>query len=242
MGGSKEMTQIIESPGMWVACSVIVIMILVQAIGFVKIGLKGSRDLGMNQNQVKQGMKAAMITTIAPTLTQVIILVSLLAALGTPNAFMRVIDIGAPRSELTQLANAASVYGVEVGGEGYNLEVFSAALWAMAVVNGGWMLVALLTAKKMGVMVDTMNKRFAPKWVKGLMSGSMIGLFAYLLSNNIMGSSSNRPMYILAAAIGAVSMFSMKKIFAKNKTLLATSLGLSMIVGVIITGLINTFM
>lgn len=44
---------------------------------------------------------------------------------------MRIIDIGAPRSELTQLANAASLYGVEVGGIGFDLEVFSAALWAM---------------------------------------------------------------------------------------------------------------
>lgn len=237
-----EFNQIIESPGMWVACSIIVIMILIQAIGFVRIGLKASRDLNMNQEQVKEGMKAAMITTIAPTLTQIVILVSLLAALGTPNAFMRVIDIGAPRSELTQLANAASVYGVEVGGAGYDLEVFSAALWAMAVVNGGWMLVALLTAKRMGVMVESMNKRFNPKWVKGLMSGSMVGLFAYLLTNNVVGSSSNRPLYILAAGVGAVSMVLMKKAFAKNKTLLATSLGLSMIVGVVVAGMVNTFM
>ena len=230
-----NLEQIMESPGMWLACSLIIICILVQAIGFVRIGLKGSKSLGMDQSRVKQGIKAAMLTSVGPSLAQVVILVSMLAVLGTPNSFMRINDIGAPRSELTQIGNAAAVYGVEVGTGSFTTEVFTAALWSMAIVNGGWMIVALLSAKKMGTLVDKLNTRFSPKWVKMVMSGSMMGIFAYLLSNSVYSSSKINGLNLTAI----VCMILIKALFRKNKTVQSISLGVAMIIGVIVAGVIN---
>ena len=234
-----NLEQIMESPGMWLACSLIIICILVQAIGFVRIGLKGSKSLGMDQSRVKQGIKAAMLTSVGPSLAQVVILVSMLAVLGTPNSFMRINDIGAPRSELTQIGNAAAVYGVEVGTGSFTTEVFTAALWSMAIVNGGWMIVALLSAKKMGTLVDKLNTRFSPKWVKMVMSGSMMGIFAYLLSNSVYSSSKINGLDLTAALTAIVCMMFIKALFRKNKTVQSISLGVAMIIGVIVAGVIN---
>ena len=102
----------------------------------------------------------------------------------------------------------------------------------MALNNVGWMLVALLFTHRMGTMVTKLNQKYDPKWIKYLMSGASIGLFAFLLSGQLVNAKINN---WYAAFISAASMLLISKIIKKHQRLQELALGISMIVGMLLT-------
>lgn len=75
-----------------------------------------------------------------------------------------------------------AVVGVDMRSAAFDLKAFSYALWGMALNNAGWMLVALLFVKRMNSAISKMNQKYDPAWVKLIMTGAAIGLFASLWS------------------------------------------------------------
>ena len=177
-----DLKSVMNSPGMWVASSIMVIVVVVQSALFLREGFKAADALGMPRSTVAKGMRAAMITAIGPSLGPVVILLALLAVLGGPTTWMRMNDIGAARTELAMSALATKVVGVDMRSAAFDLKAFSYALWGMALNNAGWMLVALLFVKRMNSAISKMNQKYDPAWVKLIMTGAAIGLFASLWS------------------------------------------------------------
>lgn len=234
-----KLNEIMNSYGMWIACSFMMLVLIIQSVLFVKVSLKESKNLGMDQQKIKEGIRSAMVTSIGPTVAQIVILMSLIAVVGAPNAWMRINDVGAGRSEIAQVSIGASVFGVEPGAAGYGVEAFSYSLWAMALNNVGWMIMALLCAGKMGIMVEKLNTKYDPKWIKLLMKGSVLGVFGYLLTGNIIGKPN---YYILAAVISAIVMLALGKLFGKNQRIQEISLGIAMLCGMLITNAIKLYL
>ncbi|MBP2666543.1 MAG: hypothetical protein H6Q76_1523, partial [Firmicutes bacterium] len=139
-----NLQSVMNSPGMWIASSFMVLVVLVQSALFMREGFKAANKLGMPRSECIKGMRAAMITAIGPSLAPVVILLALLAVLGGPTTWMRMNDIGAARTELAMSALATKVYGVEMRSAAFDLKAFSYAIWGMAMNNAGWMLVALI--------------------------------------------------------------------------------------------------
>lgn len=239
MENGLKLNEIMNSYGMWIACSFMMLVLIIQSVLFVKASLKESKNLGMDQQKIKEGIRSAMVTSIGPTVAQIVILMSLIAVVGAPNAWMRINDVGAGRSEIAQVSIGASVFGVEPGAAGYGVEAFSYSLWAMALNNVGWMIMALLCAGKMGIMVEKLNTKYDPKWIKLLMKGSVLGVFGYLLTSNIIGKPN---YYILAAVISAIVMLALGKLFGKNQRIQEISLGIAMLCGMLITNAIKLYL
>ena len=173
---------VMNSPGMWIASSAMVLVVLIQSMLFLREGFKAADKLGMPRSSCIKGMRAAMITAIGPSLAPVVILLALLAVLGGPTTWMRMNDIGAARTELAMSALATKVINVDMRSAAFDLKAFSYAIWGMALNNAGWMLVALIFVKRMNSAIGKMNQRYNPAWVKLIMTGAAIGLFASLWS------------------------------------------------------------
>lgn len=215
-----------NSFSMWIACSFMVIVIVFQSVLYFRLGRKEASRLGIPQQTVNASIRAAAITAVGPTLSAAIVLLSLVVTVGTPMAWMRLNDIGAARTELSVVALAKTLLPEGTTAD----DMFTFAAWGMAFNNMGWMLVTLLVTPRMGLAVDKMNEKINPLMVKAIMAGASIGLFSYLLSNNLVGRKS--PFWVAAITAG-IAIIVMNKIFAKNQRMLELSLGIAMIIGMI---------
>jgi len=222
-----NLQSVMNSPGMWIASSAMVIVVVVQSMLFMREGFKAADKLGMSRSECIKGMRAAMITAIGPSLAPVVILLALLAVLGGPTTWMRMNDIGAARTELAMSALATKVYGVEMRSAAFDLKAFSYAIWGMAMNNAGWMLVALIFVKRMNSAIKKMNQKYNPAWVKLIMTGAAIGLFASLWSPALIKGGGE----FVAGMVAFVVMYLISKYAGKYPRLQEPALGISMLIG-----------
>lgn len=225
-GGRVLDSSLMSSFGMWLACGLMVGVIVFQSILYFRVGKKEAQKLGVPSGTINASIRAAAITSVGPTLSAAIVLLSLVITVGSPMAWMRLNDIGAARTELSVVALAKSILPATASAD----EAFTFASWGMALNNMGWMAVTLFATHRMGATVNKMNEKINPLLVKAVMGGASIGLFAYLLSNNLVGKKS--PQWIAAFAAG-VSIILMNTAFAKNQRLQELSLGIAMIIGMV---------
>ncbi|MDO4179553.1 MAG: DUF5058 family protein [Phascolarctobacterium sp.] len=222
--------QVINSPMLWAVSSLMVIVILGQAIWYLSAALKEAKNLGIPMEDVRNGMRSAMITAVGPSLGLVIVLLSLVALLGAPTTWMRLNDIGSGRTEVTVTALACNILGVNLGSGGLNLQGFALALWAMALNNFGWLIVALLCTGSMASIVEKMNAKYDPLWTKLIMNGTTFGIFAYLWINSIWKKKINN-YSVAAVVIAAITILLIDKFFGKNQRMQELSIGIAMVVG-----------
>ncbi|MBS6952258.1 MAG: DUF5058 family protein [Enterocloster asparagiformis] len=221
-----DIQKIMNNPGLWVVCSVMVIVIVVQGILFFRTGSAEAKRLGIPKEKVTKAIRAAVITALGPTLSSAIVLLSLVVVIGGPMAWMRLNDVGAARTEMAVVSMSQAILPENAS----ELTALTFASWGQAINNVGWMIVALLTTSRMGWAVDKMNRKFSPKVVKAVMFGAGVGLFAYLVSNNVIGKKSP---YWVASLVAGLSIFVINRYLGKYQRLQEFSLGIAMILGMV---------
>lgn len=225
---------IINSPWLWLICSIMVIVILTQSILYFRLGHKEAKQLNIPKEKVNHGVRAAVITAIGPTLSSAIVLLSLVVMIGGPMAWMRLNDVGAARTEMAIVSMVQSI----IPSGASEITALDFAAWGQAFNNVGWMIVALVLTKRMGWAVGKMNDKFSPIIVKAAMSGAAVGLFAYLVPNNLIGKASP---YWVAAVVSGASILVINKIFKNQQRLQEFSLGIAMILGMIAASITSGF-
>lgn len=227
-----DLKEIMNSPGLWVASAVMVVAVVGQAIFFLRASLKEAKLIGLERQQYIAGMRSSLITAIGPSFSPVIVLLSMVAVIGGPTTWMRLCDVGAGRTELAIVSLASAAVGAEPGTASFGMEAFTYSIWAMALNNLGWLVVVLLTTHRMSGIVDKLYTKYDPKWIKLLMGGTILGLFSYLVSNQIApGIMEGNMAPIVAAVASGASMLIISRLLAKFQRLQELSLGISMIVG-----------
>lgn len=227
-----EETAILNSPGLWAISSLMIIVLLISAIVYLKVSFAEAEKIGLEKRRCIAGLRSAMITAIGPSLSPVIIAFALIAVVGAPTTWMRLNDVGAARTEIAAISLAAGVVGLDPQSAGFGIKGFAYALWGMALNNFGWILVTLILTPGMSKYVTKLNEKYDPVWVKLALSGATVGLFAYLTSRQLV---SLKPGLWCATAISAISMLIISKIFAKHARLQELALGLSMLIGMLVT-------
>ena len=112
------------------------------------------------------------------------------------------------------VALSSGLLGIEPGTAAFNLEAFSYSIWGMALNNLGWLVVVLITVHKMTGIVDKLYAKYNPKWIKLFMGGTIIGLFAYLLSNTFVAKMIVGDFApIVACLVAAGAMIVINKLF-----------------------------
>ena len=230
-----EFKEIINSPGMWIASSIMIITIIVESTVFLKAGIDEAKRMGIPKERWMAGIRSAAITAVGPSFAPVIIMMALLAVMGTPTTWMRMNDIGAARSEMAMITLAAKVAGVEPNTASWGIKGFAYALWGMALNNVGWMLAALLLTHRMSKVVASLNSKYDANTVKLVIAGSGIGLFAFLLAPALVPYKTST---WIAAFVGAGSMVVISTVFKNYPRLQEIGLGLSIIIGMYVTAAI----
>ncbi len=134
---------------------------------------------------------------------------------------MRLSMIGAAATELTAAATGAAAYGVELGGEGYDIYAMANSLLTMAVNGCGWLaVVALLTPR-----MESIRQKIGggDSVLLGIITASAsIGLFAYMASQYYI-QITQIPANAWACIAGTVIMFACVKFSSKAAWLILSN-------------------
>ena len=79
---------------MWISCIPAVALVFFQAYIFMKRAWKTGPQMGVTKEQMKEAAKSSLVASIGPSIVIVTGMVSLLASVGGPLAWMRLAFIG----------------------------------------------------------------------------------------------------------------------------------------------------
>lgn len=228
-GAEMGLKQIMNSPGMWLASSVMLAVIVIEGIIFLKMSLNEANRLKIPKETIKDGIRSSIYTSLGPTLAMTLMCVSMVALYGGPTTWMRMNDVGAARTELAVGEMAKALLKASASTPGHDIKAFVYALWGMALNNFGWFFCALIFTKRMGTMVVKLNEKFDGAWIKMLMTAALLGLFGYMLSSNVIGKTN---YHVIAAVIAGVTMLVLDKLFGKYTKLQEFALGIALFAGI----------
>lgn len=228
---------LMNSRGLWVASSFMVICVVLFAVHYFRISRKRAKELGIPDKKVRSAIRSAAVTSLGPSLSPVIVLLSMITIIGGPTTWMSLNDVGAARTELAMITMASGLLGIDPNTAAFTGKAFSFSIWAIALNNAGWMIVALLLTHRMEKAVDFLYGKYHKKWIDMLMLGATFGVTSYLLSNQIVGKmftlhpdTLHHLAGLIPALISGCTMYLISR-FVKNQKLQELALGISMLCG-----------
>ena len=108
--------QIANSPTLWIACAIPVLLIAFQAVIFVCKSLNAANALGITKHQINSAVRSSAIASFGPSVVVAIGALGLVLAMGGPISWLRLSFIGAVQYELT-----AATFGAQAANELLNI-------------------------------------------------------------------------------------------------------------------------
>lgn len=167
-----------NEPGMWVVCSLVVLIPIIQAVIFMSKAYKTGHAIGLTSKQLNSSIRSGIISSIGPSLAIAIAMVSLMVSLGGPIVWARFSVVGSVPFELMAAATGAETMGATLGGENYNLTALANSVWTCTLGASGWLLICALFTHKFNdlrMYIVQGNEALLPV----LSISAMIGAFAY---------------------------------------------------------------
>ncbi len=232
---NEQISVIANGPILWAITALAVGLVLFQTIVFLKKSFVAGKNMGISDEKLKTAFKTGVISAVGPSVVIVIGMVSLLIVVGGPTALMRLAYIGNVAYELLAAQFAADAYGVALTDPNLPVEVFSTALWAMAVGCIGWIVVTALITDKMDGFKDKLAGGSA-KMLPVITSAAMLGAYGYLNAGYATSMDGNT----VALVAGFLLMLGITIVYRKTKIKFLNEWGLTiaMIGGVILAALV----
>ena len=171
----QEVMRIANLPMVWVLCSVTVVVSLVQSLLFSRLARKTAAEAKIDPEITKTAFRVGLISAIGPAVGVFIIMVGLMATIGSPMAWLRLSIIGAAPTELTAATLSAEAAGSRLGAENFTVKVMAVTWFAMALNGCGWLLVSGLFSpylEKLREKVGGGDK----KWIATLSGAASLGV------------------------------------------------------------------
>ena len=214
-----------NSMGMWISCIPAVVLVLFQAFIFMRRAWQTGPKMGVTEEMMKEAAKSSFVASLGPSIVIVTGMVSLLASVGGPLAWMRLAFIGSVMYELPAADRAATAAGCTLGTNNMTAEAFANAAWIMTTCCLGWILVSALFTDKMEAFRDkvtggNMNSLTA------LTAGGGVGGFGYMVAQRFLPFSlTNANMW--AAIGGFVVYFALALYGRKSKAKWVAQFGMT---------------
>ena len=231
----KDQWAYANSPLLYIACSVGIILVLVQGTYMLRKALKASKEMNMDREKVKKGIVTALVSSIGPALGICGSILALIVTLGAPVTALRMSVIGGTNYETMAANFGAKAMGAELS-TSMNPVVFANALWTPALGVMCWLIFMIIFGHKM----ESVN-HFLTGGRKAMLPavsvGAMLGAFAYFCVDNLLKINTN-PKMTFATVFGFIIMFICQKLGSKYTWLRDWGLTFAMFLGAIFSQLI----
>ena len=227
--------QIANSFPMWIACGCAVVLVIVQALIFIKKAMDAAPKVGLTKEEVNKAIKSSALTSIGPSIVVLSGMLSLLVTVGGPMAWMRLSFIGSVMFESIAAGIGTGSVGVQLGVDAMTPLALTMAVWTMIIGSVGWIIFSTFAADKM----DKIQAKLAgsnPAGLAIISTAAIIGVLAAMVSQKLVALDKNT----LATALGAVVMFIMMQLTKGEKyaKLREWNLTIAILVAMIITAIV----
>ncbi len=202
-------------PIMWLVSLMGISLVLIQSVLIIRRSLKASKEMDMDMDRVKKGIKTSAIGSVGPALGVVGSLLALLVTMGSPISAFRLSVIGGSNFEAMAANFGAQALGSELSTNMTPL-VFTNALWTMALGSLGWIVFVFLFAHRMD-KVNNLLTSGRKALLPAVSIGAMLGSFAYFNVGNYLKVKTN-PEVTISAISGLVIMIVCLKLGEKKAT------------------------
>lgn len=221
-------------PIMYLACTVGIVLVLLQATVILRKTIRCAREKGMDDKKIKKGITTGAISSIGPALGIVGSILALIVSLGAPVTALRMSVIGGTNYETMAANFGAKAMGSELATQ-MDPGVFANALWVPALGVMGWLIVMFLFGHRMEKINNLLTggrKALLP----AVSVGAMLGAFSYFNVDNLMKIKTNLPLAVSTVS-GFVIMLICQYIGKKISWVKQWSLTFAMFGGAIVASL-----
>ena len=222
--------QMANSPAIWIACAIPVLLIAVQAIIFVRRSLTTAKRMGITDHQINSAVRSSAIASFGPSVVVAIGALGLVLAMGGPISWLRLSFIGAVQYELT-----AATFGAQAAGATFDSMTpvaFANGVWTMTICSVGWLLMTVLFAKKFDKMTHIVAGN-STKVLSAVSVGAMLGCFGNLCAGRLVALDAGT-VAVITGFIVMCLMVSISKKY-KKQWISDWSLTIAMVSGMLVT-------
>lgn len=148
---SPEVLEVAQGPVMWIFSILTVSIVVVQAYLMYRLTKKYvKQEQIMTDAEVKTCIKTGAVVAIGPAVSVFILALAMVNLLGAPVTLMRIGIVGSADTEMVAASLGSAVAGVNLGSDELTMKAFAAALFSMAILSLGYMIIIPLIARGLG--------------------------------------------------------------------------------------------
>ena len=175
----QDYLAIANGPGMWLACSAIIVVVFFLAFRLIAISFRAGRVIGMSNKVMVGALRTGFISALVPSLAVLVGVVVLIPRLGVPFPWMRLSVIGSVIYELFAAEVAANSMGITDPSAPLTGEAFACAVWAMSLGFIFCLLFVAFFTPKMRAIRDRVAGDDT-SWMEIMNSAAFFGAFGFL--------------------------------------------------------------
>ena len=177
----NEVMKLANSFPVWIIASLIIGIVIFQAVVFIRLASKTAPSVGLTGNEVKSVVRTGAISSLGPSFAIIIVAISLITFLGNPVTLMRIGIVGSAPIETVGASLGAQAAGSELGSSTFTEQAFTTAVWVMCLGGMGWLLFTALFTKSLGKVSreNWQGKGNNVQLLSIVSTAAMIGAFGY---------------------------------------------------------------
>ena len=176
---NPEILKIANDPFLWVLCSIVVIVAVIQSLLFKRIAERAAKIIDLDEKTCKKAFRVGLITAIGPSIGVFIVMVGMMSVIGGPISWQRLSVIGSAPLELSNAQIGAEMVGVTFGGPDYNIKALVLSWLTLALGTQGWLWFVILFGNKLEKVRAKIGGNDT-QWLILLSTAAMIGVFSKL--------------------------------------------------------------
>lgn len=230
----EALSSIANSPIAWFACSVLVVVAVIQSVLFTRISNRAAKEIKMDKSVCKKAFRTGLITAIGPSIGVFIVMVGLIPVIGGPMSWQRLSVIGSAPLELSNAQIGAQVAGVTFGGEDYNAKAMMLSWLTLALGTQGWIWFVILFGNKLGKVREKIGGN-DQAWLVLFGTAALIAVFGKLCMDKVVGGVGPAA----AAFAGIILMVLMNKfVIPKLPAIKEYAVGIVMLLAMVVASVI----
>lgn len=171
-----DFREVSNLPGLWVAGSLAIIVVVIQAIIYVQKAYKAGLKMGFTNSQLNAALRAGAIAAVGPAFAVAVGLIALMAIVGGPLAWQRLSVVGSLMYEVFAISLGTGALGT---GE-LTVPSFVALAWALPLSAAIWQTNVALLTDKYDMLLEKASKG-DPQRLAIISGAAMTGLLSKFL-------------------------------------------------------------
>jgi hypothetical protein len=223
---------------MFLLCLIPIILVIGQAVICIRMGIKRTKELGVEQKNVKKAITNSAVFSILPSLPIVITVIALMPSLGKYIPWLRLSVIGSAAYETACAEMTMVAFGYEgLSDSSMTASVYTSVIWVMCAVSCVWPLINVLGLKFYDKKVRSARK--AGGFMTVASGAMMIGLMCVMCVPRLVNVADVTGIIVCGVAgISAIVLDKIAKQF-QLKSLSDFSFALAMIIGMVTAVIIS---